>query len=78
MDEEENDEELGYTSRKFHALDIVVLGLSLAHGITQAIARDLATATHLVAAHTNYKIDRENFLEEAALEIETMTGEDDG
>lgn len=72
-----DDEEYEPMSRRFRPLDAVVIALSLAHGIAQAIARDLELTTRLVAAHTNYKIEREMFLEEAALELETLTGDED-
>lgn len=77
MDDEYDEEEYETYSRKFQPIDLVVLGLSMAHGIACAIARDLQVATSLVAAHANYNIERAAFHDEAMLEIETITGEQD-
>lgn len=64
--------------RRFMPTDVVVLGLHLVAGISGAVTNTLNTAQALAAAHANFKVAQHEFHEEAALEIETMTGESDG
>jgi hypothetical protein len=81
MDDEEfeYEEESLTWSRRFQRVDILVLGFSLAADLVDAVGNNLRAAQGLLAAHANYKVDRDRFHEEAALEIETLTaGEDDG
>lgn len=65
----------GPTSRKFRKADIAVLAVGLLSGIVDAFASAATTAYNLAAMHANYEVDRDAFREEAALEIETITGD---
>lgn len=81
MDEFECGEEtyLSPEGRRFMPVDAVVLGLDLVRGVLSSVAGSLELAQTLVASHANYKNSQHAFMEDAALEIESMTnGETDG
>lgn len=63
------------TSRKFRKADLAVLALGLVSGIVDAVQATATTAYNLAAMHANYEVDQDTFREEAALEIETITGD---
>ena len=81
MDEFEYDEEnlLSAEGRRFLPVDFAVLGLDLARGVVSSAASTLQLAQTLAASHANSKNAQHAFMEDAALEIESMTnGETDG
>lgn len=78
MDEDEFEENEEMNSHKFRAIDAVVLTLGLVHELVSAVYQTTMTAYNLAAAHANYIVDQDNFRKEAALDIETITGEQDG
>lgn len=59
-------------SRRFHRADPIVLGLNLLTGMARAAYETFEMATNLVASHVNWEFDRDNFQQEAALEIESL------
>ena len=63
---------------RFLAADIPPLVLGLLEGILGAIHAASVTAYNVAARHANFRHEQELFREEAALEIETMTGEANG
>lgn len=65
-------------ARQFQKIDILILAFNLAAEVAEAISDTCASATILLAAHANYNVDREQFRQDAAREIETITGEDNG
>lgn len=76
-DDEEFEVEEEHFARKFRRADLAVLALGLVHGFVAAMHETTMTAYNLAAAHANYMVNRDTFAEEAALEIETITGEQD-
>lgn len=74
MDEEFEDD--GPLSRRFRKEDLAVLALGFVHGIVSAFHETATVAYDLAAMHANYKVDQDAFHEEAALAIETITGEE--
>lgn len=81
MDEEEFEFtvfEIEPQARRLRPLDFAVIGLDFIRGVSQAVTDSFEQATALVAMHCNYQIQREEFHEQATLEIETITGEVDG
>lgn len=78
MDEEEEYEEyetVRVPARRLRRLDAVILGLEFLRAIASAVEDTLGSAVALTAAHANYDVDREEFMNDAAIEIETITGE---
>jgi hypothetical protein len=65
-------------SRRFQSVDVLVLLFDLLRGIAHALYNTADSAFQLTAAHANWRVDRDAFHEEAALELETLTGDDDG
>jgi hypothetical protein len=65
-------------SRRFRKPDFVVLGLDLIAGVVTSVAQTLTMARDCAAMHANWHAERDIFHEEAAREIETLTGEQDG
>jgi hypothetical protein len=79
MDDDEYDDFYGgYHQRPFRKTDLLVVGLGFLTDVSRAVANNLSLLTALAGMHVNYQIEREAFREEAALEIETLTGEDNG
>jgi hypothetical protein len=74
MDEYE-EEEFYTPARQLQKIDAVVVTLEFFRQIAAAVADTLGSGVALVAAHANYNVERRQFHEEAALEIETITGE---
>lgn len=72
------DDETPLQVRRFQKIDVLILGLNLVQNVAAVVADTFEMATHLVAAHANYNVERERFREDAAREIETITGENDG
>lgn len=77
VDEEFEVDETEPVSRKFRKADLAVLAIGLIHGFVAAAYETTMTAYNLAGMHANYVVDRDTFHEEAALEIETITGEQD-
>jgi hypothetical protein len=80
-DEEEYDDEDYETwvpNRRFRKVDVVVLGVNFAYRLVGAVHSTLEDVVQLVAGHANFEVERDTFREEAMLEIETITGEQDG
>lgn len=83
MDDEEDFEfvefvEMTPPARRFHKVDLIVLGIDLIRGLSQAVTNTLTTTQDLAAMHANFQTQREDFHEQAALEIEMLvTGEDE-
>jgi hypothetical protein len=65
-------------SMRFMRCDIAPLVLGLVEGIVGAVHATTVTAYNIAARHANHKHEQAVFYEEAAIEIETMTGETDG
>lgn len=65
-------------SMRFLAADIPPLVLGLLEGILGAVHAASVTAYNVAARHANFRHEQELFREEAALEIETLTGETNG
>lgn len=65
-------------SRRFMPVDIIVLFLGLITGVLSAITNTFSMAQMLVASHANHKVDQHDFHEQAAQEIETLTGDENG
>jgi hypothetical protein len=65
-------------SMRFIRADIFPLILGLIEGIAGAIHASTVTAYNVAARHANHMHEQAVFREEAAIEIETLTGETDG
>lgn len=81
MDEEEEfeqEERSWVTPRRLQKIDFLILGLEFCRQIASAVEDTLASAVMLTAAHANHKVEQREFQEEAMLEIETITGDEDG
>lgn len=76
--DEELDEEFTHPSRRFRKGDLIVLALDTAYNFVGVMANTLAIARNLAGMHQNYRVDQDNFRRQAALDIETITGEQDG
>lgn len=77
MDEEYDYTEESAPARRFRKLDLLVLGLDAMYGVAVAVTNSMAMARNLAGMHVNYLVDRDYFHEEAALELETLIGEED-
>lgn len=75
MDDEEFFAEQSLASRKFRKMDLLVYGLDFAGDSIRLVADLFDNLRDLAAMHVNYEIDRDKFANEAAMEIERMTGE---
>lgn len=64
--------------RRAIAFDLVVLGAYVLDELAGALHSTCTAAYNLAAMHANHLHEQATFREEAALEIETMTGEFDG
>jgi hypothetical protein len=71
--EEYDDIESWSPSRKFQIVDLAVLVLNLVRGLSEAFTHTFTLAQQLVAAHANYRVETEDFRQQAAREIETLT-----
>lgn len=77
-DDEEFDAQVAYTpAHRLRKIDMLIVGLEFARQMTSAIEDTLSSCVQLVAAHANYKFERDKFQQAAALEIETLTSGDD-
>lgn len=72
------DDEVEDRSMRFMAADIPPLVLGLLEGIVGAIHQSVVIAYNVAARNANFAHDQAIFHEEAAIEIETLTGETDG
>lgn len=72
---EDEDYESYVPARRLQKIDILIVGLELARMASYAVTNTLESAVQLVAAHANYNVERQQFHEAAALEIETIIGE---
>ena len=70
------DEEVQRWSRPLQKWDFVVLGLNVLSGAAEAVSETLQTLQVLVAAHANHKNDQRIFHQEAAIQIERLTGDE--
>lgn len=78
-----DDDDYTFTStapcaRRMLAFDVVVLAAFLIDEIAAAVHSTTTAAYNLTAMHANHLHEQATFREEAALEIETMTGGTDG
>jgi hypothetical protein len=64
-------------ARKFQKIDILILGFNLLDEVFAAVSDAFTSLTTLTAAHANYNVQREQFRQDATLEIETITGDAD-
>lgn len=76
MDDEEEYEEFFHASRRFRRADVAVLTIGFVRGVIGSAFETLSTLESLVAAHANYECDQDDFRQEAARAIETITGEE--
>ena len=76
MDDDDFDVET--SSMKFMAVDILPLILGFTENVLGALHSTAITAYNVAARHANFKHEQAVFREEAAIEIETLTGEVDG
>ena len=60
-------------ARRLRPADIGVVALDLVRGVCAAITNTVELAQNLVMSHANWQCDREQFAQDAALEIEQMT-----
>lgn len=74
----DDDYDVETSSMRFMRCDIAPLILSLVEGITGAVHATAVTAYNVAARHANHMHEQAVFYEEAAIEIETLTGENDG
>lgn len=76
----DDDYDITYVSRgrKAGLVDLLVLSLHFVSELTSALHSTAVAAYNIAAQHANHRIDQEAFREQAALEIETLTGDDDG
>lgn len=61
--------------RQLQRADLGVLGLHLVHGVARAFADTAALALQCVVGHANHNVERQQFHEDAAREIERLTEE---
>jgi hypothetical protein len=84
MDDYDEDFEEGFEEvnesgrRRFIWQDVIVIGLDALYEITTAVGRTLCLARNTAAMHTNWVASQREFHQQAAKEIETLTGEVDG
>lgn len=64
--------------RRMRRADYVVLGCFILDEVVSALHTCTVKAYNLAAMHANYVHEQATFREEAAIEIETLTGERDG
>lgn len=69
-------EEAQHFSRPLQKWDFVVLGLNLINGVVDSISETLLATQGLVTAHANHKNDLRIFHQEAAIQIEQITGDE--
>lgn len=72
------DDDVERINMRFIAADIPPLILGLLEGIAGAVHQSLVIAYNVAARNANFQHDQLTFREEAAIEIETLTGETDG
>lgn len=72
------DDEVEDRSMRFMAADIPPLVLGLLEGIVGAVHQGLVIAYNVAARNANFAHEQAIFHEEAAIEIETLTGDSDG
>jgi len=63
--------------RKFQKVDILIVGFNLVSEVFDALGDAFTSLTMLTAAHANYNVEKEQFRLDAAMEIETITGDVD-
>lgn len=76
MDEEEFDVES--TNRKFVPLDLVGIAAAFVSDIAQSTADAFEAFGVVMKLHANYQRYQTDFHQEAAIDIEKITGEQDG
>jgi hypothetical protein len=73
-----DDDEVETRSMRFIVADIPPLVFGLLEALTGALHQSLVVAYNVAARNANFKHEQAIFREEAAIEIETLTGETDG
>lgn len=63
--------------RKFQKIDMLIVGFNLASEVFEAVSDAFMSLTVLCAAHANHNVEKEQFRLDAAMEIETITGDVD-
>ncbi|HET6917234.1 MAG TPA: hypothetical protein VFH56_14165 [Acidimicrobiales bacterium] len=58
--------------RKARRIDWLITGIGFVKDATEVVASTLEGVQDLLCMHANYLFDREQFAEEAALEMETL------
>ena len=58
--------------RRFQAIDLIGIGAQMVSDLLESVASAAHSVGDLIAAHSNYREDRQEFAETAALEIERL------
>lgn len=74
----DDDDDYGPVTRRMLPVDYVVMAAFFFDELAGAVHRTATKAYSLAAMHANHIHEQATFREEAALEIETMTGGVDG
>jgi hypothetical protein len=72
------DEEYETRSMRFMPCDIAPLVFGLIENVLGAVHASSITIYNVAARHANFKHEQAVFYEEASIELETLTGENDG
>jgi hypothetical protein len=64
-------------ARRLQKIDLAIITLNTLSDLFGAVADGFEMTVTLLAAHANYNVERAQFAERAALEIETITGGQD-
>lgn len=75
---DDDDDYVETRSVRFLKADLFPLVLGLIEGLTGAIHEAAQLAYNVAARHANHAHEQDAFRREAALEIETLTGDTDG
>lgn len=75
---DDDDDDYGPVTRRMLPVDYVVMAAFFFDELAGAVHRTATKAYNLAAMHANHIHEQATFREEAALEIETLTGEVDG
>ena len=70
MDEEFETE--AFAGRKARKIDFLVIGLGFVSDVVAAVESAVDMTLSLACSHANWLVDREQFHEEAALELESI------
>lgn len=60
---------------KMRWIDVVALGVGFLHDVTAVVEETLDGAQQLICSHANYMWNRDQFHQEAAMELETILEE---